>query len=847
MGMEISTESRHIEFPAAVLYEHETKVLEYYAQPCELRLELIDDSTGEIRKIKHFPDFLEIREDGLLLEEWKSEVKLNKLAQQYPYRYRKGTDGLWYSPQIERHLAEIGLRYRIRSDQELNRRYVENLLHLAAYFHPAAEPCSAATLNRLKAVLDLHGCLYLNELTLEPYGFVMDEILKAIADRTVIADLEREDLTNPRRCRLYRDSTLMEFVAGKVAEKSFPGLEKFAFVVATGTQFSYESQVFTIVLLGESEVVCRSADGETINLSRQWLLESHAKNKIRPIGSPQTQTIDISRYSKEQLDIALRRQKLLEVFPEKSVVSDRTLRRWMARQNGAVVNGGHEVLALVPNTPARGNRTSRLSKEQELLINDVIERTWRTNAARNYSSCYQELRVRCNEAGMEAPSLGTFIARVKASQRPGDNRVRLGKRMAYQLSGFVDVLYYDTPTHGSRPFQYCHIDHTQIDIEVISSRTGKSLGRPWLTFVVDSFTRRILALYLTFDAPSYHSVMMVMRDLVRRHHRLPEFVVVDNGKDFASTAFETFLQVMGVHLRFRPSGQPRHGAVLERVFGSVHTEYIHNLAGNTKCMKHVRMTTGKHLPANFAEWTLEALYYGISHWAFEFYDQERHPTLDCSPREAFEKGLLEGGHRSHLQILPNEDFLIATCPPVDRVGTRQVHRQHGVKVNGLQYRAPEFSDSRVAGKSLPVRYDPWDASVVYAQIEQRWVKAVCKNLIGLGQLTEDERKVLTQEYINQSGGLGDDARSQQRLREFMQVFTPEGALADALERQQENKRLYNRLKLSNVFEVAPMQELSLTEDTSLYAAVATSRPMTSSNSLKEPTEATAPPPVFEDF
>ena len=71
MGREIRTESRHIEFPAAVCHEYDPSVLEYYAQPCKLSLELVDDATGEIRNIHHFPDFLVMREDGFTLEEWK--------------------------------------------------------------------------------------------------------------------------------------------------------------------------------------------------------------------------------------------------------------------------------------------------------------------------------------------------------------------------------------------------------------------------------------------------------------------------------------------------------------------------------------------------------------------------------------------------------------------------------------------------------------------------------------------------------------------------------------------------------------------------------------------------------
>jgi hypothetical protein len=50
-----------------------------------------------------------------------------------------------------------------------------------------------------------------------------------------------------------------------------------------------------------------------------------------------------------------------------------------------------------------------------------------------------------------------------------------------------------------------------------------------VTLLVDAFSRRILAAYLTFDPPGYRSCMMVLRDCVRPHARLPQFVVVDGG------------------------------------------------------------------------------------------------------------------------------------------------------------------------------------------------------------------------------------------------------------------------------------------------------------------------------
>lgn len=417
--------------------------------------------------------------------------------------------------------------------------------------------------------------------------------------------------------------------------------------------------------------------------------------------------------------------------------------------------------------------------------------------------------------------------------------------MAYQLNQFVDVLYFDTPVNGSRPLQYVHIDHTQLDIELISSRNGRPMGRPWLTIAIDAWSRRIVAFFLTFDPPSYHSVMMVIRDMVKRFHRLPEFIVVDNGKDLTSTAFKTFLQVMGVHLRLRPAGQPRHGAVLERIFGRAHSEYVHNLAGNTKATKNVRMTTGKHMPVNFAEWTLEAMYYGIEHWATEYYDQERHPALDESPRKAFLRGLSESGSRSHKHILFNQEFLIATCPPADRGGERLVNPQRGVKVNDMLYWCSEFRDARVAGQKLQVRYDPWDASSVYVRLKDCWVRAVCRNLFGLGQLTDTERIALTMEYTKQNGMPAMDERSTQRLREFMQVFTPEGAMQDAFERQQENKYLYNSLGLGPITPVEQFKKISLTEETSEAAPLADTR--TSFDQFPQMPNETPAPDSLPDF
>lgn len=813
MASEIRCESRHIEFPAAVDHEYDPAVLEYYAQPCKLHLELFDSAANATKNIQHYPDFLVIREDSIVLEEWKSEEKLNRLAEKYPYRYVKGTDGFWSSPQIERQLAALGIRYRICSGDSIPRVRVENYLFLADYLHPAAPPCPDPVLKRLNEILCANGAIYLDELFRDPYNLVPDEVFKAIAERQVVANLDLEPLSSLGRCRLYRDTTLREFLATQVQPRQVPGQEKFVLDVVAGSSFQYEGQELTISLVSEKEVVFSGKDGSTHAISKDWLLEAIDHGKVTPLKSAAAINLDISCYTQAQLETALRRQSLLRSNVDHGV-SGRTLRRWAARQAAAIANGANDVLALVPKTSKRGNRTPRLSESQETVLQRVYEINWRSNKAPNYKACYRYLQVACDNENVKCPSYPTLINYIKRRHTNQDLRIRHGKRMAYQLGQFVDVLYADTPVHGSRPFQYVHIDHTQLDIELISSRTGKPLGRPWLSIAVDAWSRRIVGIYLTFDSPSYASVMMVVRDMVRRFERLPETIVVDNGKDFASEAFESFLMVLGVNLRFRPAGRPRHGSVMERLFGRLHTEYVHNLGGNTKDTKNVRMTTGKHLPVNFAEWTLEAMYVGIEYWATEFYDQERHVSLDMSPREAYQKGLVEAGERAHRRVLFNLDFKIATCPPVEFGGQRQVNRQTGVKVKNEFYWNPDFSDSRIAGQRFPVRYDPWDAASVYVRIKERWVHAQCRKLYGLGQLTKLELEVISAEHSKKSGNPGDGERSRQRLHEFMQIFSPSGALALELDRETENKTLYNQLNLSYINPAAQLSRGHLLEDAS---------------------------------
>ena len=199
---------------------------------------------------------------------------------------------------------------------------------------------------------------------------------------------------------------------------------------------------------------------------------------------------------------------------------------------------------------------------------------------------------------------------------------------------------------------------------------------------MDAYSRRILAVYLTFDAPSYRSCMMALRLCVSRFGRFPQTVVVDGGSEFHSVYFDTLLARYGCIKKTRPGGQPRFGSVIERLFGTTNTELIFNLLGNTQAAKQVRQLTKAIDPKRQAVWTLGDLYVFFKEWAYSVYDQSEHEALGTTPRDAYEQGLIQAGAREHRRIPYNEEFLMATRPSTLK-GEATVQAGKGIKVNYL--------------------------------------------------------------------------------------------------------------------------------------------------------------------
>ncbi len=437
---------------------------------------------------------------------------------------------------------------------------------------------------------------------------------------------------------------------------------------------------------------------------------------------------------------------------------------------------GSGYFGLLPRIAQRGNRNSRLPEASRQMLARFIEEDYESLKQKTRFASWAGLKLECDKRGITAPSYVTFCAAI--NRRPAFEQTlkRQGRRAAYKHEEFYWELQATTPRHGDRPFEIGHIDHTELDVEVLCSHTGRCLGRPWMTILTDAFSRRCLAIHLTFDPPSYRSCMMILRDCVRKHARLPQTVVIDGGAEFRSTYFETLLARFECIKKTRPPAKARFGSICERLFGTTNSQFVHNLRGNTQISRNVRNVTKSVNPKGQATWTFGELFDRLEEYLFDIYDTMNHASLGQSPRDAFEAGMRATGTRPQRFIAYDRNFQMATLPTTQK-GTSKVVAGRGVKINGIYYWSEAFRNPAVERQNVPVRYDPFDAGTAYAFAEGQWTRCHSEHRMIFQDKSEKEiqlasRQLHRRQQLHAKGSV----MSVKKLAEFLQSIESDESL-----------------------------------------------------------------------
>jgi len=805
MGVTIQAESHRNELAGVYEKEHDRETLEYYDQPPPIKL-VYPAKNGRTVGVWHTPDFFVIRVNALGWEEWKMEEKLVQLSDEMPHRYQRGEDGRWHCPPGEDYARPLRFFYHVRSSADIDWVFQRNLLFLEDYLRgeglSANEVIAQTVVSRVAAQPGLSLQAILQSIQHADGRAAHDDIYTLIATERVYVDLRAAPLAEPERVHVFFDeASSRAYALIRDAERrasSLPVGQAGYLDVAPGVAVDWDGRRWTVVNIGTTQMTLVSESGKLIELPHATFEELVKQNRLTtwngsaPAGLAASVQELLAQASPADLEEANRRYaiiapRLIGQPMGAATTPDRTVRHWLANWRKAESLYGNGYVGLLPQRQKSGNRSRKLPPSTLAAIETFIANDYETLKQKPRYEVYGALVRMCETQGITAPSYKTFVEAVNSRPRQEQTLKRQGHRAAYQHEPFYHELTLTTPRHGDRPFEIGHIDHTELDVELVCSRTGRNLGRPWATFLSDAFSRRLLAVYLTFDPPSYRACMMILRECVHRHARLPQIVVVDGGPEFRSVYFETLLARYECSKKTRPGAQPRFGSVCERLFGTTNTRFIHNLMGNTQITRNVRQVTQSVDPRGQACWTLGRLYTRLCEWAYEVYDTLEHPALGQSPREAFAAGMVQGGSRPHRLIQYDEGLQMLTLPTTDK-GLSKVTPGRGVKIHYFYYWADAFLDPEVETTQVPVRFDPFDAGTAYAFVKGRWVRCVSEHYAQLAGHSERELWLATAELRRRrqrhAQQLGVTAR---RLADFLTSVEAEEILLEQQLRDEEAK------------------------------------------------------------
>ncbi|HWA27562.1 MAG TPA: transposase family protein [Lacunisphaera sp.] len=790
-------------------------------QPCWL--DIARDPDGEKKTgFKYPPDFFELTDTwaGFIECKWESDL-INSQDPNHkdydPWRYQHLASGEWVSAPAQVAARFYDLSHRIWVMSKERTQLIANLQFLTDYFENPTDNYNAEVAAKINALVGREPGIELRNIQSTLHDSEIDTLFFCIARQEVYIDIENVPIAPNYTARVFPNaacetatyrmerfsdqkalqrSSLMEFTIAVGAKILRDGKEMVIhrfdaardYIELRDTVSGEISQSSIINLQAELDSGASTALAEGVSLRAEPNADEEWKS-IQPLEWPvmQVKFAQIERF----------------VAPEswsRLAKTDRPTRnqfRWIekCRAAGAKFGPGFEILGLKPE-PRKGNTNPRLDADVSRILKEVIGSNYMTKQAPSVELVWGLCRDSCESFNppLKPPARKTVYRHIAREDAKRTVNARQGPRSAYALqSGFWDEESDGLPVNGEHAWAVAHIDHTELDVETELTPDGLSLGRPWLTVMVCPRQKRAVAHVISYEPPSYRSCMAVMRDCVRRHHRLPAIIVTDNGKEFTGLYFSYLLARLKIVQMFRPPAQARFGAYLERFNRLLNSKLIHNLPGNTKATKHVRELVRAHDPKCLAELALGAVDEVIQEFLYDWMMNQPDPITGLTPKQIFADDVRLGGPRTHKIIIYNRDFHILTCPTTNSAFATV--RRDGVKINNIYYWCRQFAGHEMMQRKVHVRPDPENLSVVYVRIKREWVECRCRRFGELFKgISERELRQATTVLLAESKTLKEKRRAinATRLAQFFRKWrlTPEGKRAQW--RAQANKKVVGK-------------------------------------------------------
>lgn len=468
--------------------------------------------------------------------------------------------------------------------------------------------------------------------------------------------------------------------------------------------------------------------------------------------------------------IASTNSEAKDPFPETKLPTKRRVTDWYWKW----VFAGRDIRALVDFLSARGNREPRLDdwevEEIDAAIDEVYDAEIRGSERATWRRARDRILLRAKRDKLVISAYDKKKPGRKAKEVIGKNAVarliakrehfpiaanRFGRSKANQQFRNLGA-----GPSGEYSLSAYEVDHTPLDLLVRHDKSDTILGRPWLTAIIDRWSRLIVGYHISFAPPSWLTVMAALRLALSRKEKhlaslgggfrfewncygVPDKLFCDNGREFRSESMRMTQVVLNMPVFDVPRGRGDLKGKIERWLRKNNQELIHLLPGTSRSNPQDR---GDYDSAANADLKLSVVKRIVAIYIVDVYNQTRHTATDEIPSERHERGLQLGGGEKP----PPPEELIA---PLTGLVVRRKLRREGVRYNRLRWNSNELQAlmNRIGpSANVMVRIDPLDIKTAHVLDEETgdWVSGA------LISETEVEQYTLAQ-YEHLRKKLGD--------------------------------------------------------------------------------------------
>lgn len=400
---------------------------------------------------------------------------------------------------------------------------------------------------------------------------------------------------------------------------------------------------------------------------------------------------------------ALLRPHLEEGVPLTRVAADhglplRTLQRWLARYRRDGMAG-----------LARQFRADRGQRHFPHELIGLIEGLALRKPPPTVAAVHRQVVTVAEREGWPLPSYSIVYAIVRSLDPALVTLAHQGTK-AYRLA--FDLLHRREATGPNVIWQ---ADHTPLDLWVRDER-GTPV-RPWLTVIIDDYSRAIAAYRLSLSVPTALNTALALRDAIGRKSDprwhvcgIPETFYTDHGSDFTSHHIEQVALDLRMVLVFSEPGMPRGRGRIERFFNTINQLFLCTLPGYAP----------NGAPPGASLLTLPELDARLRDFLLDDYHQRIHSETRTAPQARWEAS----GFLPHLPESPEHlDLLLLTVTKARKV------QQDGIHFQGMRYL--DLTLAAYIGEAVTIRYDPQDMAEIRVYHEGRFLcRAVCQELAG---------------------------------------------------------------------------------------------------------------------